>query len=136
MFEILFEAFPQATLGLYMMFVLQQEQLLNYLSIGISSLSLIYGMAETVTYQKFDATAPFSKVIFSGLSGIIDNFFRILFISFFASLSSAYCLLLIPITYIVMFYLSISIKHKQIKISFEEIMACYMSLPSSTCATL
>ena len=52
--------------------------------------------------------------------------------SFFASLSSPYCLLLIRITYVVMFYLSISIKHKQIKISFVEFMACFMSLPSST----
>ena len=120
-------------MGLYMMFVLQQEELLNYLSIAISSASLIYGTAESVTVKKFGATtAPFSKVIFSGLSGIIDNSFRILFISFFASLSSPYCLLLIPITYVVMFYLSISIKHNQIKISFEEFMACFYSLPSST----
>ena len=115
-----------------MMFVLQQDEVLNYISIAISSCSLVYGTSESVTFAKFDETAPFSKVIFSGLSGIIDNFFRILFISFFASLSSPYCLLLIPITYVVMFYLSISIKHKQIKISGVEFLACFMSLPSST----
>ena len=47
-------------------------------------------------------------------------------------LSHQSCLLLIPITYVVMFYLSISIKHKLIKISYDEFMACFMSLPSST----
>ena len=115
-----------------MMFVLQQDEVLNYISIAISSCSLVYGTSESVTFAKFDETAPFSKVIFSGLSGIIDNFFRILFISFFASLSSPYCLLLIPITYVLMFYLTISIKHKQIKIKFDEFLACFYSLPSST----
>ena len=75
---------------------------------------------------------PFSKVVYSGLSGMIDTAFRVLFISFFASLTSPYTLFLLPISYILIFYLSISFKHKIFKLTFEEFKACIMSLPSST----
>ena len=100
MYEVLFEAYPQAALGIYMLLVLQQDGLLNWISIVISLVSLVYGQADSVTYEKFDHNAPFSKVIYSGLSGVIDTFFRVIFISFFASLSSPYFLFLFPPIYI------------------------------------
>ena len=115
-----------------MVLVLQQDELFNWISIVISLVSLVYGLAESVTYEKFDHHAPFSKVIFSGLSGVIDTFFRVIFISFFASLSSPYSLFLFPIIYIFTFYLSLSIKHKKIKLDAWEFYACFMTLPSST----
>ena len=90
-------------------------------------------MAESVTYSKFeDVTTPFSKVVLSGLSGIVDTAFRVIFISFFASITSPYALFLIPIAYVLVFYLSISIKHKNFKLTYEEFVACFLSLPSST----
>ena len=112
--------------------MLQQDELLNYLSITISLVSLVYGVAESITWSKFGITAPFSKVVFSGLSGIVDTAFRVIFISFFASITSPYALFLIPITYVLVFYLSISIKHKNFKLIYHEFSACYYSLPSST----
>ena len=116
-----------------MVLVLQQDQLLNYLSITISLASLVYGIAESVTFRKFlDVTTPFSKVVLSGLSGIVDTAFRVIFISFFASITSPYALFLFPIMYVLVFYLSISIKHKNFKLTFQEFEACFLSLPSST----
>ena len=116
-----------------MVLVLQQDELLNYLSITISLVSLVYGIAQSVTFNKFeDVTAPLSKVVLSGLSGIIDTAFRVIFISFFASITSPYALFLIPITYILVLYLLISIKHKNFKLTYHEFTACFMSLPSST----
>ena len=102
------------------------------MSISISVVSLIYGVAESVTLNKIFHTAPFQKVIFSGLSGIIDTSFRVLFISFFASLSSPYSLFLLPMIYILAFYLSLSIKGRNFKLTFHEFRACLLSLPSST----
>merc|ERR1719362_793977 len=99
-YEVLCEAFPQSILGIYMVLVLQQQEILNWMSISISVVSLIYGVAETVTFNKFNETAPFLKVVLSGLSGIIDTSFRVLFISYFSSLSSPYSLLIIPLIYI------------------------------------
>ena len=130
-FEVLGEAFPQSVLGIYMVLVLQQDEPLNYLSISISLVSLIYGIAESITYQKFDHRAPFSKIVLSGLSGIVDTAFRVLFISFFASLSSPYSMFLLPMIYSFTMYLSLSIKHKKIKLETWEVYACFMSLPSS-----
>ena len=116
-----------------MVLVLQQDQLLNYLSITVSLVSLVFGIADVVTLAKFqDVTTPFSKVVLSGLSGIVDTAFRVIFISFFASITSPYALFLFPITYVLVFYLSISIKHKNFKLTFQELRACFMSLPSST----
>ena len=132
LYEVLCEAFPQAVLGIYMLLVLQQDGLLNWMSIIISLVSLVYGLADSVTYQKFDHNAPFSKVIYSGLSGVIDTFFRVIFISFFASLSSPYSLFLFTIIYIFTFYLSLAIKHNKIKLGPWEFYACFMTLPSST----
>ena len=133
LFEVLLEAFPQSILGIYMVLVLQQQEFLNYLSICISLLSLIYGIAETVTYKKFeDVNTPFQKVVLSGLSGIIDTSFRVLFISFFVSLSSPYTLFIIPAIYISIFYLSLAIRRKEFKLTFAEFYACFMSLPAST----
>ena len=115
-----------------MVLVLQQQEILNWMSISISVVSLIYGVAETVAFQKFGKTAPFLKVVLSGLSGIIDTSFRVLFISYFSSLSSPYSLFLIPIIYILAFYLTLSIKAKNFKLTFFEFNACLLSLPSST----
>ena len=131
-FEVLCEAFPQSVLGIYMVLVLQQDELLNYLSITISLVSLVCGIAESATWSKFGITAPFSKVFCSGLSGIVDTAFRVIFISLFASKTSPYALFLIPIAYVLFFYLSISIKHKNFKLTYEEFAACFLSLPSST----
>ena len=133
LFEVLLEAFPQSILGIYMVLVLQQQEFLNYLSICISLLSLIYGIAESVTFLKFqDVNTPFLKVVLSGLSGIIDTSFRVLFISFYASLSSPYVLFIIPTIYISTFYLSLAIRRKEFKLDFEEFLACFLSLPAST----
>ena len=132
LYEVLCEAYPQAVLGIYMLLVLQQDELLNWISIVISLVSLVYGQADSVTYEKFDHNAPFSKIIYSGLSGVIDTFFRVIFISFFSSLSSPYSLFLFPLIYIFTFYLFISIKHKKIKLGKWEFYACFMTLPSST----
>ena len=116
-----------------MVLVLQQDKLLNYLSITISLASLVYGIAEAVTCSKFDdVTTPFSKVVLSGLSGIVDTAFRVIFISFFASITSPYALFLIPITYVLILCLFISIKQKNFRLTYHEFMACFMSLPSST----
>jgi hypothetical protein len=102
------------------------------MSISISVVSLIYGVAESVTFAKFGETAPFLKVILSGLSGIIDTSFRVLFISVFSSFSSPYSLFIIPIIYILAFYLTLSIKAKNFKLTYNEFRACLYSLPSST----
>ena len=107
MFEVLAEAFPQATLGLYRMMVLRQTEILNCISVTLSSLSLIYGIADSVTYWKFDETAPFSKVVFSFLSGIIDTLFRLLLISFISSIFGFQFLVLIPVMYYMIFYSTI-----------------------------
>ena len=116
-----------------MVLVLQQDELLNYLSITISLASLVYGIAEAVTFSKFDdVTTPFSKVVLSCLSGIVDTAFRVIFISFFASKTSPYVLFLIPIAYVLALYLNISIKHKNFKLTYHEFAACCLSLPSST----
>ena len=131
-FEVLCEAFPQSVLGIYMVLVLQQQEILNWMSISISVVSLIYGVAESVTTNTFGATAPFLKVVLSSLSGIIDTSFRVLFISYFSSLSSSYSLFFIPMVYILAFYLTLSIKAKNFKLTFFEFQACLLSLPSST----
>ena len=132
MLEVLFEAFPQSVLQIYMVLVLQQQEILNWMSISISVVSLIYGVAESVTLRKFGHTAPFLKVVLSGLAGIIDTSFRVLFISYFSSISSPYSLFIIPIIYILAFYLTLSIKAKKFKLTFDEFLACLLSLPSST----
>ena len=114
-----------------MMLNLGQDHLENDISIAMSSLSLVYGTAETVTFQKYNHIAPFSKVIFSSLSGLIDSIFRVLFMSFFAAINSPFCLILIPFLYVTSFYLLISFKHKKFKIAFDEFLACFYTLPSS-----
>jgi len=130
--EVLFEAFPMATLGLYMAFVIQQVEILNIVSITISLMSLIFGNAISVTFNKFDTEAPASKFIFSFLSGIIDSVFRVVFISFFASLTSPWAFLLTYTAHFLCFYLLLVIKTKKLKLSFNEFLDCLLSLPSST----
>ena len=125
LYEVLWEAFPQACLGLYMMLNLGQDETINYISVTLSVLGVVYGTADSVTFEKYNHTAPFSKVIFSSLSGFIDSSFRILFISFFAAISSPYCLILIPFLYVTSFYLMISFKHKKCKLAFDEFAACH-----------
>ena len=130
--EVLFEAFPMATLGLYMAFVIQQVEILNIVSITISLMSLIFGNAISVTFNKFDTEAPASKFIFSFLSGIIDSVFRVVFISFFASLTSPWAFLITYTAHFLCFYLLLVIKTKKLKLSFNEFLDCLLSLPSST----
>ena len=130
--EVLFEAFPMATLGLYMAFVIQQVEILNIASITISLMSLIFGNAVSVTFNKFDIEAPASKFIFSFLSGIIDSVFRVVFISFFASLTSPWAFLITYTAHFLCFYLLLVIKTKKLKLSFNEFLDCLLSLPSST----
>ena len=129
--EVLFEAFPMATLGLYMAFVIQQVEALNIVSITISVMSLIFGNAISVTFNKFDTEAPASKFILSFLSGIIDPVFRVLFISFFASLTSPWAFLITYTAHFLCFYLTLVIKTKKLKLSFNEFLDCLLSLPSS-----
>ena len=121
-----------ATLGLYMAFVIQQVEILNIVSITISLMSLIFGNAISVTFNKFDTEAPASKFIFSFLSGIIDSVFRVVFISFFASLTSPWAFLLTYTAHFLCFYLLLVIKTKKLKLSFNEFLDCLLSLPSST----
>ena len=130
--EVLFEAFPMATLGIYMAFVIQQVETLNIVSITISLMSLIFGNAISVTFNKFDTEAPASKFILSFLSGIIDSTFRVLFISFFASLTSPWAFLITYTAHFLCFYLTLVIKTKKLKLSFNEFLDCLLSLPSST----
>ena len=121
-----------ATLGLYMAFVIQQVEILNIVSITISLISLIFGNAISVTFNKFDTEAPASKFILSFLSGIIDSIFRVLFISFFASLTSPWAFLMNYTAHFLCFYLLLVIKTKKLKLSFNEFLNCLLSLPSST----
>ena len=121
-----------ATLGLYMAFVIQQVEILNIVSITISLMSLIFGNAISVTFNKFDTEAPASKFIFSFLSGIIDSVFRVVFISFFASLTSPWAFLITYTAHFLCFYLLLVIKTKKLKLSFNEFLDCLLSLPSST----
>ena len=114
-----------------MMLNLQQDETINYISVTLSVLSVVYGTADSVTFEKYDHKAPFSKVVFSSLSGFIDSSFRILFISFFAAINSPYCLILIPFVYVTSFYLMISFNYKKCKLAFDEFIACFYSLPSS-----
>ena len=130
--EVLFEAFPMATLGLYMAFVIQQVEILNIVSITISLMSLVFGNAISVTFNKFDTQAPASKFILSFLSGIIDSVFRVLFISFFASLTSPWAFLITYTAHFLCFYLLLVIKTKKLKLSFNDFLNCLLSLPSST----
>ena len=130
--EVLFEAFPMATLGLYMAFVIQQVEILNIVSITISVMSLIFGNAISVTFNKFDTEAPASKFILSFLSGIIDSVFRVIFISFFASLTSPWAFLITYTAHFLCFYLLVVVKTKKLKLSFNDFLNCLLSLPSST----
>ena len=114
-----------------MMLNLGQDDVMNKISIAMSSFSLVYGTAETVTFRKYNQIAPFSKVIFSCLSGLIDSIFRVLSLSFFAAITSPVCLILSPFLYVTSFYLLISFKHKKCKIAFDEFLACFYTLPSS-----
>ena len=119
-------------MGLYMAFVIQQVEILNIVTITTSLMSLVGGNALLGTFNKFDTEAPTSKFIFNFLSGIIDSVFRVLFISFFASLTSPFCFIIIYVAHILCFYLLLVIKTKKLKLSFNESLDCILSLPSST----
>ena len=84
--EVIFGAFPGAIFQTYMIFVLQQDELDNFVSIISSMKEVIMGFASVVIFEKFGVNVPGSKLIWASLAGFIDVAFRILFISFFSSL--------------------------------------------------
>ena len=104
--EVIFGAFPGAIFQTYMVFVLQQDELDNFVSIISSMKEVIMGFASVVIFEKFGVNVPGSKLIWASLAGFIDVAFRILFISFFSSIFEPYyALLIIPMYIILKFYM-------------------------------
>lgn len=80
-FEIFFEAYPQVTISLFIIMRLNISGYQYIASAVISFCSLLYGVADTITFKKFGVDA-FRKTIWCMLSLFVDCLFRALFFSF------------------------------------------------------
>ena len=130
--EVYLEVFPSVIFQTYMVFVLQQDGLVNYISIFSSITQLLTGSMGVVTYLKHGQFVPMKKSVYCFLSSFIDIIFRIIFISFFSSLYSPYAIPAIGFIYVLCFYLSLYLQNPNITLSRFEILSCFYTLPTSS----
>ena len=69
---MIFGAFPGAIFQVYMIFVLQQDELDNFVSIISSMKEVTVGFASVAIFEKFGLYFPGSKLIWASLAGFID----------------------------------------------------------------
>ena len=130
--EVYLEVFPSVIFQTYMVFVLQQDGLVNYISILSSITQLLIGSMGVVTYLKHGQFVPMKKSFYCLLSAFIDIIFRIIFISFFSSLYSPYAIPAIVFIYVVSFYLSLYLQNSNKPLSRFEFLSCFYTLPTSS----
>ena len=82
-FEIFFESYPQAIISLFIVLRLNLSELKYIASIIISFCSLLFGVADTITFNKFGDS--FTKVVWCMMSLFVDCLFRALFFSFLSA---------------------------------------------------
>ena len=130
--EVYLEVFPSVIFQTYMVFVLQQDGLVNYISILSSITQLLIGSMGVVTYLKHGQFVPMKKSVYCLLSAFIDIIFRIIFISFFSSLYSPYAIPAIVFIYVVCFYLFLYLQNPKKPLSRFEILSCFYTLSTSS----
>ena len=82
-FEIFFESYPQAIISLFIVLRLNLSEFKYIASIVISFCSLLFGVADTITFNMFGDS--FIKVVWCMLSLFVDCLFRALFFSFLSA---------------------------------------------------
>ena len=83
-YEIFFESYPQAIISLFVVLRLNINDGMYLASIVISFCSLLFGVAETITFKRFGD--DLTKVVWCMLSLFIDCLFRALFFSFLSAI--------------------------------------------------
>ena len=130
--EVYWEVFPSVIFQTYMVFVLQQDGLVNYISILSSITQMLIGSMGVVTYLKHGQFVPMKKSVYCFLSSFIDIVFRIMFISFFSSLYSPYAIPATVFIYVFCFHLFLYLQNPNKKLSRFEILSCFYTLPASS----
>ena len=105
-----FESFPQLILGIFIIIGLQINNSLNFVSCGISALSVVYGFAEIVVLSSHgEMTFPFKLTVLGMLSTALDSLLRAFFMAYILSIIKAYALI-IPLTYVVFLFIWLKVK--------------------------
>jgi len=108
--EMSFESFPQLILGIFIIIGLQINNSLNFVSCGISALSVVYGFGEIVVLIIYNfKTAPFKLTVVGMLSTVLDSLLRAFFMAYILSIIKAYALI-IPPTYVVFLFIWLKVK--------------------------
>jgi len=124
-----FESFPQLILGTFIIIGLQINNPLNFVSCGISALSVVYGFGEIVAlFSHSEISYPFKLTVLGMLSTALDSLLRAFFMAYILSIIKAYALIIPPI-YVV--FVTIWIKVKKSSIDIGDFFSVLMSFGSS-----
>jgi len=131
-FEMLFESFPQMVLGIFVVQGLQISEPLNLVSTVISTVSVIYGFGDYLSYvvKNDQGGAPFSVTVWGALASCIDTVFRSIFLAYLLTIVKGYTLLIVPL-YVGLMLIAICIKKGNCIIGSEDLRGALTSFGCS-----
>ena len=129
MIEMVFGAFPQLILNIFILQGLQIQEPLNIASTFLSFVCVTFAFGDFLAFN-VNEDSPFSKTVWAMFATIVDTLFRPLFIAYMLSIVKAYALI-IPIGYFLLMLVAICIKKNRWSLSWIDFFYAALSFPCS-----